>query len=82
MKASAAGKGAPSLVQWCARLVGPDAASALAWLREAPLDNGVAAELLDADGAAIGNGGDASLSGLLAYSVWYAVHALGVGAGQ
>ena len=24
------------------------------------------------------NGGDASLSGLLAYTVWYAVHALGV----
>ena len=82
VKASGAGKGVPSLVQWCARLVGPDAASALAWLREAPLDNGVAAELLDADGVAIGNGGDASLSGLLAYSVWYAVHALGVGAGQ
>jgi hypothetical protein len=80
VKASAANQETPSLVQWCARLVGPDAASALAWLREAPLDNGVAAELLDADGAAVGNGGDASLSGLLAYSVWYAVHALGAGA--
>ncbi len=80
VKASAASRETPSLVQWCARLVGPDASSALEWLREAPLDNGVAAETLDADGAAIGNGGDASLSGLLAYSVWYAVHALGVGA--
>lgn len=67
-----------SMVRQCARLVGPDAAAALAWLAQAPLDNGVAAEVLDADGRATGNGGDASLSGLLAYTVWYAVHALGV----
>jgi hypothetical protein len=78
VKASSASGEALSLVQRCARLVGPDAASALTWLREARLDNGVAAELLDAEGGAIGNGGDASLSGLLAYSLWYAVHALGV----
>jgi hypothetical protein len=67
-----------SLVRQCARLVGPDAGAALAWLRRAPLDGGLAAEVLDADGRAVGNGGDASLSGLLAYTVWYAVHALGV----
>ena len=31
----------------------------------------------DAEGRALANGGDAALSGLLAWSVWYAVHALG-----
>ncbi len=67
-----------SLVRRCARLVGPDAGAALAWLRSAPLDNGLAAELLDADGRAIGNGGDAALAGLVAYAAWYAVHGLGV----
>jgi hypothetical protein len=65
------------LAQQCARLVGPDAGGVLGWLRRAPLDNGVAAELVDASGRAVGNGGDASLSGLLAWSAWYAVHALG-----
>ncbi len=67
-----------ALARQCARLVGPDAGSALAWLRQAPLDNGLAAELLDGDGRAVANGGDASLSGLLAYAIWYAIHALGV----
>jgi hypothetical protein len=66
-----------SLVQQCARLIGPDATSVLQWLRRAPLDGGVAAEFVDADGRAVSNGGDASLSGLLAYSVWYAINALG-----
>jgi hypothetical protein len=66
------------LVRQCARLIGPDASSVLQWLRRAPLDNGIAAEVVDEDGRALGNGGDAALSGLLAYSVWYAVHALGV----
>ena len=66
------------LAQQCARLLGPDAAEVLEWLRRAPLDNGVAAELVDADGRAVANGGDAALAGLLAYSAWYAVHALGV----
>lgn len=65
------------LAQQCARLMGPDAGSVLQWLRRAPLDNGLAAELVDADGAAVSNGGDASLAGLLAWCVWYAVHALG-----
>jgi hypothetical protein len=79
------GLGAPSeegqplaLAQQCARLVGPEAGAALAWLRRAPLDNGVAAEWVDAEGRAVANGGDAALAGLVAYTVWYAVHALGV----
>lgn len=66
------------LAQQCARLLGPDASSVLQWLRRATLDNGVAAELVDADGRATGNGGDAALSGLLAYTVWYAVHVVGI----
>ncbi len=66
------------LAQQCARLLGPDAPQVLQWLRRAPLDNGIAAEFVSADGKAIGNGGDASLSGLLAYTAWYAVHVLGV----
>jgi hypothetical protein len=66
-----------SLVQQCARLVGPDATNILQWLRRAPLDSGVAAETVDADGRVVANGGDASLSGLLAWSVWYAINALG-----
>ena len=65
------------LAQQCARLVGPDAGNVMSWLRRAPLDNGVAAEYVDGDGLATGNGGDAALSGLLAWTAWYAVHALG-----
>lgn len=67
-----------SLVRQLARLVGPDAAGVLAWLRRAPLDGGVAAEIVDENGRAVANGGDAALAGLLAYTVWYVVHALGV----
>jgi hypothetical protein len=70
------------LAQQCARLMGPDASAVLQWLRRAPLDNGLAAELVDADGIALSNGGDASLAGLLAWCVWYAVHALGARAEQ
>ena len=66
------------LVQQCARLMGPDAKEVLQWLRRAPLHLGLAAEEVDADGRAVANGTDAALGGLLAYSVWYAVHALGV----
>ncbi len=75
-----AGEGAEpiALAQQCARLVGPEAGSALVWLRRAPLDNGVAAEWVDGEGRAVANGGDAALAGLVAYTVWYAVHALGV----
>ncbi len=66
------------LAHQCARLMGPDAADVLRWLRRAPLDHGLGAEIVDADGRAIANGGDATLSGLVAWSVWYAVHALGL----
>jgi hypothetical protein len=61
-----------------ARLVGPNGAAALEWLRRAPLDNGFAAELVDAEGRVLGNGGDAALSGLIAYVVWYSSQALGL----
>jgi hypothetical protein len=67
-----------SLVRQLARLVGPDASGVLSWLRTAPLDNGLAAEQLDDHGTAVANGGDATLAGLLAYTVWYAIHALGL----
>ncbi len=66
-----------SLTQQCARLMGPDAGPVLEWLRRAPLDGGCAAEVVDELGRAAANGGDASLSGLLAWSAWYAVNALG-----
>jgi hypothetical protein len=64
-------------VERCARLIGPNGSEALDWLRRAPLDGGVAAELVDESGRATGNGGDAALSGMIAYMAWYAVHALG-----
>ena len=66
------------LAQRCARLFGPDPSSVLQWLRRAPLDGGLAAEVLDAEGRVEANGGDAALSGLVAWSAWYAIHALGV----
>jgi hypothetical protein len=66
-----------AFVQQVARLVGPDATAILQWLRRVPLDGGVAAEIVDADGRVIENGGDAALSGLLAWAVWYATNALG-----
>jgi hypothetical protein len=65
------------LARECARLLGPDSAKVLQWFRRAPLDGGVAAEIVGPDGEARLNGGDAALSALLAWSVWYAVHALG-----
>lgn len=65
------------LIVRCARLVGPGSSEALQWLRRAPLDGGLAAETVDPEGRATGNGGDAALSGLIAYTAWYAVHALG-----
>ena len=68
---------AQSLVQQCARLIGPESGAVLEWLRRAPLDAGCAAEILDADGRAAANGGDAALSGLLGWTAWYAVNALG-----
>ena len=62
----------------CARLLGPDSTDVLRWLRRAPLDQGIAAEVVDADGQALSNGGDAALSALVAWCSWYAVNALGV----
>lgn len=66
-----------SLAVRCARLVGVDSSAALHWLCRAPLDGGIAAEFVDDLGRVTGNGGDAALSGLLAYTAWYSVHALG-----
>jgi hypothetical protein len=66
------------LVRRIARLLGPGGDAVLQWLRRAPLDGGLAAEVVDDAGVAVANGGDASLSGLLAATVWYAVHALGL----
>ena len=60
------------------RLLGPESEDVLSWLRHAPLHGGLAAELVDDSGVAVANAGDASLSGLLAWAAWYAVHALGV----
>jgi hypothetical protein len=68
----------PMLVRQIARLLGPDGESVLQWLRRAPLHGGVAAELVDETGLATANGGDAALSGLLAATAWFAVHALGL----
>ena len=65
------------LARECARLLGPDSSSVLQWFRRAPLDGGLAAEIVTAEGQAKANGGDAALSGLLAWTAWYAVHALG-----
>lgn len=66
------------LLRQIARLLGPDGNTVLQWLRRAPLDQGIAASLVDADGRATADGGDAALAGLLASTVWYAVHALGL----
>jgi hypothetical protein len=65
------------LARECARLLGPESSQLLQWFRRAPLDGGFAAEVVDAEGLAKFNGGDASVSGLLAWTAWYAVHALG-----
>ncbi len=70
-------QGVESLARECARLIGPESAAVLQWFRRAPLDGGFAAEVVDADGVARWNGADAALSGLLAFSAWYSVHALG-----
>jgi hypothetical protein len=75
------GTGDRWLVQQCARLMGPEAGQVLAWLRRAALDQGIAAEVVDADGGAVGNGGDAALACLVAHSIWYATTVNGVKAG-
>ena len=65
------------LARECARLLGPDSSTVLQWFRRSALDGGVAAEVVGPEGQAVSNGGDAALSGLLAWTAWYAVHALG-----
>lgn len=72
--------GAPRqfLAQELAGLLGPDAGAVLEWLRKAQLDLGFAAATVDGDGRAMGGGGDAALSGLVASTVWYAVHVAGL----
>ena len=67
-----------SLERQIARLIGPDGDDVLEWLRRAPLHGGLAAEVVDESGLAVGNGGDAALSGLLAATAWHAVHVLGM----
>ena len=62
-----------------AQLLGPSGKESFDWLRRAPLDGGLAAEFVDAEGRAMANGGDAAMSGLIAHTLWYAVHALGIG---
>ena len=70
-----------ALVREIGRLLGPDGEQVLQWLRHAPLHGGVAAEIVDDAGVATANAGDAALSGLLAWTAWFAVHALGVSGG-
>jgi hypothetical protein len=70
-------EGVPSVAAWCGMLIGPDASQLLDRLRRSPLDQGVAAGVIDVDGRATGNGADAALAGLLAYTAWFAVHGLG-----
>ena len=65
------------LARECARLLGPDSSTVLQWFRRSALDGGIAAEIVGPEGQALSNGGDAALSGLLAWTAWYAVHALG-----
>jgi hypothetical protein len=76
--AKAIGDEPHALVQQIARLLGPNGKSVLEWFRRAALDHGRAAGLVDAEGQAIGDGGDAALGGLLASTLWYVIHAAGV----
>lgn len=72
------GSNSDNLEVRCAQLLGPAGAEAFDWLRRAPLDGGLAAESVDEEGRATAGGGDAALSGLIAHTAWYAVHALGL----
>jgi hypothetical protein len=76
--AKAAATDTPLLEARIARLMAPDAADVLEWVRRAPLDGGLAAEFVDSDGRATAGGADAALAGLLASTAWFAVHAHGV----
>ncbi len=70
-----------SLATVLARLCGPDSVAVLEWLRRAPLDGGLAAEFVDADGRATANGGDAALAGLLAATVCWVTRPASAGGG-
>ncbi len=76
--AKAAPADSPRLEARLARLLAPDASDVLEWLRRAPLDGGLAAEFVDAEGRATAGGGDAALAGLLASTAWFVLHAHGV----
>jgi hypothetical protein len=76
--AKAIGDEPHDLTQQIARLLGPNGKVVLEWFRRAPLDHGRAASVVDADGQAIGDGGDAALGGLLAATLWYVIHAAGL----
>lgn len=80
MKALGAAPPAALAVQ-CARLMGPEAETVLQWFRRAPLHEGLASEVVDPDGRAAANGGDATLACLVAYCLWYATNAVGTGTG-
>lgn len=76
--ARAIGDGTQDLAQQIAQLLGPNAQDKLEWFRRAPLDHGRAAAFVDSDGQALADGGDAALGGLLAWTLWYVIHAAGV----
>jgi hypothetical protein len=59
-----------ALVRRIARASAEEGEEAFEWLRRAPLDGGIAAEVLDERGRAIANGGDAILAAELARLVW------------
>ncbi|WP_306518392.1 hypothetical protein [Gemmatimonas sp.] len=70
--------GPAALLFHVGRLLGPEGQEMLGWFRRAVLDNGITGEFVDADGRATANGGDAALAGLLAHTLWFARHALGL----
>lgn len=72
------GDGPAALLLHVARLLGPESQDTLTWFRRAALDGGITGEFVDGDGRAVGNGGDAALAGLLAHTLWFARHALGL----
>jgi hypothetical protein len=72
------GDGPSALLFHVGRLLGPEGQATLAWFRRATLDGGITSEFVDADGRAVGNGADAALAGLLAHTLWFAGHALGL----
>ena len=76
--AKAIGDEPRDLAQQVARLLGPNGKAVLEWFRRAPLDHGRAAGVVDAEGLAVGDGGDAALGGLLASTLWYVIHAAGL----